>query len=219
MTAMLAASPSSGIDWVTLAVAVATALLAYAAWLAARTASRQLSRDMRPVVIPSKPDERTRRGRFANGTLVPESEEAVYAHKEGTTNYLGVCLRNIGTGIAVVRGLKLCLAEDGEEQPTAAEFAYTERAIYMAPTDTAYLTNLVEDTDEEWFGPALTVGITDQLAMAVFFLYTDLTNNQPAITRMELRYDANAHAYYAAELRHWAVKRRDWKRVRSRVGQ
>jgi hypothetical protein len=216
MTAMLVTSMSNGVDWVavsTLAVAVATALLAYAAWLSARTASQQLRRDIRPVVIPSKPDGRTRRGRFADGTLVPVADEEIYTARNGTLNYVGICLRNIGTGIAVVRGLKLCLTEEKEKQPAPSEFAYTERAIYMAPADTAYLTNVVDETAEEWFGPQLMEGI-----MSVYFLYTDLTNSQPAITRFELRYDSDADGFYAAEIRHWMVKPRDWKRMRSRVG-
>jgi hypothetical protein len=206
-------------DWVavaTLVVAAATALLAYVSLLAARTASRQLSRDMRPVVVPSKPDDHTRRNRFGDGTLVPQSDEIIYTEIRDDSSYLGICLRNIGTGIAVVRGLKLCLAGEEERQPGPSEFAFTEKAIYMAPADTAYLTNLAQRTNEEWFGPALLKGIADHLNMSVHFLYTDMTNSQPSITRMELHYDPGLDTFYPAELRHWMVKQRDWKRVRTR---
>jgi hypothetical protein len=88
----------------------------------------------------------------------------------------------------------------------------------MAPADTAYLTNLTQNTNDEWFGPSLKKGIAEHLAMSVHFLYTDLTNDQPSITRMELHYDADADIFYPAELRHWTIKKRDWKRARPRLG-
>jgi len=102
------------VDWVavsSIATAGATLVLAFATFgsvrsanRAARTAERSLLAGLRPVLMPSRPEDPAQKVGFAddrwflvpgNGAIAEVTDDAVY---------LAMAIRNVGSGIAVLHG-------------------------------------------------------------------------------------------------------------------
>ena len=110
-------------DWATLAevgTAAGTLVLAGATFSAVRSANRtakvaerSLLVGLRPVLMPSRPEDPTEPVQFADGRVLPVDAGLALVHQFDRVIYLAIPLRNVGAGIAVLRGYRL--------EPEAAE--------------------------------------------------------------------------------------------------
>src|SRR5436190_22331323 len=98
-------------DWVTissLATASGTLVLAAATFAsvrsanrAARVAERSLMIGLRPVLVPSRPQDRPEEIGFVDALFTVEAGTAVVAERDGIY-FLGFPVRNVGAGLAVL---------------------------------------------------------------------------------------------------------------------
>src|SRR5207247_6309218 len=101
-------------DWVTissLATAGGTLVLAGATFASVRSANRaaraaetSLLASMRPLLLPSRPDDPPQKVGFADEHWLHVKGGTGAAEATDSTIYLAIALRNVGTGIAVLHG-------------------------------------------------------------------------------------------------------------------
>src|SRR2546423_15422923 len=116
-------------DWVTisslatasgpLVLAAATFASVRSANRAARVAERSLSIGLRPVLVPSRPEDRTERVSFADGRVITlPGGKAALEESDGVV-YMALPLRNIGAGLAVLHGwyVREGMAAGGDPHP------------------------------------------------------------------------------------------------------
>jgi hypothetical protein len=217
-------------------IVVATVLLASATLVAARTASRQLNRDLRPVVAPQKMDEEWRTVRFSDGRIVAlfnaltlletiSLTETVSPFPgfsytiDLSTSYLAVCLNNVGTGVAVVHAINVSRSREFPSSPdqdapspaSLVNFNVTTRPLYLAPGESRYLLLHADTSADDWFGPLLHLATVARINVIVEILYTDQTSRQPTVTRIELAYDVKRERWFAYAIGDWSIKTRAWK--------
>jgi hypothetical protein len=180
-------------DWVTisaLATASGTLVLAAATFAsvrsanrAARVAERSLLLGLRPVLVPSRPEDPSERVTFLDrGFSVPGGT----AHVEEADGrfYLAIPLRNVGSGLAVLHGWHLRpglkLAAEGHADPS--DFRLLQRDLYVAAGDTGYWQGAIRDA-----GDPLREGLAEVVAergrIAVDVLYGDHEGGQRTISR------------------------------------
>lgn len=103
--------------WVTLAdvgTAVRTLVLAAATFVAVRAsvrstriAERALLAGQRPVLAPAGPDDPAESVQFADGRVFPAGNGQALVRQEAEIIYLAIPLRNVGAGLAMLRGYRL----------------------------------------------------------------------------------------------------------------
>src|ERR671935_1804258 len=108
-------------DWATIAsvgTAAGTMVLGAATFAAVRSANRaariserSLQVGLRPVLLPSRPEDPPERVIFGDGRRMTVDAGTCVAEEHGGAIYLAMALRNAGAGLAVVRGWQLALVE------------------------------------------------------------------------------------------------------------
>ena len=103
--------------WVTLAdfgTAIGTLVLAGATFVSVRAsarstriAERALLAGQRPVLVPAGLDDPAESVQFADGRVFPVGNGQALAERDGEVVYLAIPLRNVGAGLAVLRGYHL----------------------------------------------------------------------------------------------------------------
>jgi hypothetical protein len=203
-------------DWVTissLATAGGTLVLAMATFAsvrsanrAARVAERSLLLGLRPVLVPSRPEDPPERVTFLDRTFTVNGGVAhVEEHDERV--YMAIPLRNVGAGLAVLHGWQVY-----PERPSAGDshgdpetFRMVQRDLYVASGDTGYWQGALRDTSEELHGhvrEAIEAGGT----MAVEVLYGDHEGGQRTISRYGLTPDGDGPEWRCSVLRHWQLE-------------
>lgn len=202
-------------DWVTissLATAGGTLVLAAATFAsvrsanrAARVAERSLLLGLRPVLVPSRPEDPPERVTFierrfevAAGTALVEADEEAA--------YMAIPLRNVGAGLAVLHGWQVGHWEAGRtaEHGDPGDFRFLTRDLYVAPGDTGYWQGAVRDRDDPVFDK-LRAAIDAGQTLTVDVLYGDHEGGQRTISRYGLRPQDDGPAWTANVLRHWQL--------------
>ena len=208
-------------DWVTisaLATAGGTLVLAGATFAsvrsanrAARVAERSLLAGLRPLLMPSRPDDPPQKISFIDEKhLVAKGGEGAAEASSGAV-YLAISLRNAGTGIAVLHGWRFYperLAGVGAgNPPPVEEFNRLTRDIYVAAGDVGFWQGAFRDPAVPEFAAA-NAAITARNPLTVDILYGDHEGGQRTISRFALlpRDDCG---WIAAAARHWNVDRDD----------
>src|SRR5262245_40792314 len=136
-------------DWATisaLATAGGTLVLAGATFAAvrssnrsARVAERALLAGLRPLLISSRLDDPPQKVFFADRKYVVAPGAGAGIEVTDDAIYLGISLRNGGTGIAVLDGWRLLPREAQHEGHTAlGDFTRLTRDLYIAGGDLGY---------------------------------------------------------------------------------
>ena len=210
-------------DWVTissLATAGGTLVLAAATFSAvrssnrsARLAERTLLAGLRPVLVPSRlgdPEEKVlfqdlRWFRLAGGRAVAE-------HTDGIV-FLIIGVRNVGTGLAVLRGwrvergLILSTEADQHNPPDPETFRRQARDIYIPAGDAGFWQGAIRDSDDA-DRDAIAEAVKNRESLTVSMLYGDGEGGQRVITRFAV-VPAGDSDWLTSASRHWNLDRDD----------
>ncbi len=208
-------------DWVTisaLASAGGTLVLAgvtvgsvRSANRAARVAEQSLLAAQRPLLVQSRLGDPAQKVGFHDDVWLyaPGGEGAAEATEDAV--YLGIAVRNIGTGVAVLHGWHLFpviqLGPDMASTPLT-DFTLLTRDLYIAPGDVGFWQGALRDPSSPEYAEARAAIETPQ-RMSIDVLYGDFEGGQRAITRFLLtpREGEDELRWIASVGRHWNVDR------------
>ena len=213
-------------DWVTissLATAGGTLVLAVATFSSvksanrsARVAERSLLAGVRPVLIPSREDDPVQHVRFGDAvTLIVEGHGAA-VEVENENIYMGISLRNGGSGLAVIHGWRAEVRErtDGGPPPLE-EFRRQTRDLYIPAGDAGFWQGAIRDRSDDAYDSirqATRIGAR----ILVDLMYGDYEGGQRTIARFGVTNDGadavedgNQDTYRAEVVRYWNVDSAD----------
>ena len=194
-------------DWAAWGTSVGTLVLAGATFSAvrssnrsARIAERSLLAGQRPLLTPSRPQDPGEQVQFADGrTFEVGNGRAMVSEVDGVI-YLAMPLRNVGLGIALLRGYHLeaesgeRVARDpqgparhrrGDRAPNASDFSEQQRDIYVASGSVGFWQAAVRDRSDGRYDD-LQATIATAGRVTVDLLYADHEGGQTTITRFVL---------------------------------
>lgn len=201
-------------DWVTvssIATAAATLVLALATFAsvrsanrAARVAERSLLAGLRPLLMPSRPDDPPQKVGFADERwfLVPGSGAVCDVTPEAI--YLAAAMRNVGSGIAVLHGWYLDTEDTrSNEHVPLDDFRRLTRDLYIAPAEIGFWQGALRDPSEPVFAQARSA-IEAPRRIAVEILYGDVELGRRVISRFGLM-PRDDGTWLVTVARHWNV--------------
>lgn len=181
-------------DWVTisaLATAGGTLALAGATYAAVRSSNRSariaelaLQEQRRPVLVQGRLDDPVQKVVFVDGHWIrADGGEAVVDEDSGTL-YLGLSLRNVGAGIAVLLGWYVWPGLRRSDTPhrPAEEFRRQIRDIYIAPGDIGLWQGALREGDREQ-ALSIEAAHTERRPLSIDLLYSDQVGGQRTISR------------------------------------
>jgi hypothetical protein len=207
------------VDWSTIAsfaTAGGTLVLAVATFTALRSSNRSariaeesLLTAMRPLLIPSLPEDALHKvlwsdlhtGRVGGGRAIVEADKGVI--------YLAIGLRNVGSGIALLHGWHLIPDRAFGDVPhvEAEDFRRLSIDLYIPAGGTGYWEAAIRDADD----PArvgLLKTMHDRQPFTMDLLYGDQQGGQRTISRFTVL-PAGEDGWYAQVSRHWNLDRPD----------
>jgi hypothetical protein len=200
-------------DWVTissLATAGGTLVLASATFGAVRSSNRSariaeiaLQEQRRPILVHSRLDDGLQKIGFSDGRWVSvEGGQGIALHEDGNV-YLALSLRNVGAGIAVLRGWYVWPDQqvDRVEHLPPDEFRTTTRDLLIPPNDTGLWQGAIRDDADEGHGHVASA-VADRHAFALDLLYSDGVGGQRSISRFGL-VPAGDDVWLGTVVRHW----------------
>ena len=202
-------------DWVTvsaLATAGATLVLAFATFAsvksanrAARAAERSLLAGLRPVLMPSRPDDPPQRVGFSDERWFKVPGSGAVAEVTDEAIYLAVALRNVGSGIAVLHGWYL-----HSERLTGAaahvpleDFRRLTRDLYIAPGEVGFWQGAFRDPSDPAFAEAR-AAIEEPRRIGIEILYGDHELGRRAISLFSMT-PRDDGGWIVSVARHWNV--------------
>jgi hypothetical protein len=220
-------------EWATVAdvaTALGTLVLAFATFAAirsandsARVAERALLAGMRPVLAQSRRDDPEMKVNYGDQKWVhipPGGAVAEIGGGDGSMGpadcviYLAIGLRNVGTGMAVLRGWYFYPEwyRAPEHAPLEA-FHEQARDLYVPPSDTGFWQAAFRDVGQpDW--DAAKQAIESRSAWTVELLYGDFDGGQRVVTRFQMlpRSDPeNGNHWLTSVSRYWNLDRPDPK--------
>jgi hypothetical protein len=206
-------------DWVTisaLATAGGTLVLAGATFSsvksanrAARVAERSLLAGLRPVLMPTRPDDPTQKVSFSDGRWLAAPGGQGAADTSDQAVYMTFGLRNAGTGIAVLHGWRLQLERPSGEiaAPSPAEFTRLTRDLYVPAGDVGFWQGTYRDPSAPEFAAAAEA-ILSRRDLFVYVLYGDHEGGQRTVSLFSML-PRDDGAWMVTVARHWNIDRDD----------
>jgi hypothetical protein len=206
-------------DWVTissLATAGGTLVLALATFASVRSANRaarvaeeSLLAGIRPLLIPSRPEDPPVKVGFGDNHFVQSPGGGGTAELTDAAIYLTMSIRNVGHGIAVLHGWRV---ESSRElglvdRPALESFRRLTRDIYIGSGDLGFWQGAFRDPTEKEFDEVRR-WIVDPERIVVDLLYGDHQGSQRVISRFSLIPHGEGE-WLASVARHWNVDRAD----------
>lgn len=176
---------------------------------AARVAEESLLEGMRPLLMPSRPEDAAIRVNFVDNYSVMTPGGGGTAVVIDGAVYLTMSVRNVGSGIAVLHGWRVDLAPAvaNAERPPVDDFRRLTRDLYVAPSDVAFWQGAFRDSAE-----AGVAEVRERIAaggrIVIDLLYGDHQGGQRAISRFSLLPNEDGE-WVATVARHWNVDRPD----------
>jgi hypothetical protein len=185
----------------------------------ARIAERTLSVNLRPVLSPSRPEDPGQWVQFADGRVFEVAGGQAMVREDAGVIYLAIPLRNVGAGIAVLRGYRLeahsaaGVAQDplgparhrtGDIAPDRSQFSEQQRDLYVAAGDSGFWQAALRDPHSDRYGD-VRGAIETSGRVIVDLLYADHEGGQPTITRLVLL-PANDGQWRCDVTRHWSLE-------------
>jgi hypothetical protein len=212
-------------DWAAWGTSVGTLVLAGATFAAvrssnrsARIAERALLVGLRPLLTPSRPTDPSEQVQFADGRVFELGGGRAMVRDDGGVIYLAIPLRNVGAGIALLRGYHLeaesaeRVAQDplgparhrrGDVPPDASTFSEQQRDLYVASGSVGYWQAALRNPSDARYARTKDA-IETAGRITVDLLYADHEGGQPTITRFVLLPDAGGH-WRCDVTRHWSL--------------
>lgn len=203
-------------DWVTissLATAGGTLVLAVATFSsvrsanrAARTAERSLLVGMRPVLIPSREDDPIERVRFGDDYRLEISGHGGVIEEHDGRVYMGLGLRNAGTGLAVLHGWYAHPYEQGKQQirPELDVFHPQQLDLYIPAGADGFWQGAIRDESDAQHRPVCAAVESGQPVL-IDLIYGDHEGGQRAIVRFSLVVADDGNGRFANVLRYWNI--------------
>lgn len=206
-------------NWATissLATAGGTLVLAIATFASVRSSSRSariaeaaLSEQRRPVLAPSRLEDPLQKLMFVdNHWISAGGGRAAVEHVDGLV-YLGISLRNVGSGIAVCQGWVvrrgLGTSRTLPNHADLDEFHLQSRDMYIPAGDIGMWQGALRNPDDPVRAEVIK-GIETRQPMSVELLYSDQVGGQRTITRFGLV--PAGDTWIASTNRHWYL---DWE--------
>jgi hypothetical protein len=205
----------------TLVLAAATFASVRSANRAARSAERALLVGLRPVLFSSRPDDPLQKIRWGDDHWARlRGGGAVLEDRDGVI-YMAMSLRNVGSGIAVLRGWRVDRTQvlnphaSIEEmqatmlRPDPAAFRPQNRDLYSPPADTSFWQAAIRSPDDP-DRPAVAAAVAGRCPLVVDLLYGDQEGGQRTISRFSItRHPADEDEWSCTVVRHWYLDRQD----------
>ena len=181
-------------DWATissLATAGGTLVLAGATFTAVRSSNRSariaelaLQEQRRPVLVHARLDDPVQKVMFLEGRWIrAEGSQAVVDEESGVV-YLGLALRNVGAGIAVLQGWYpwADLVTADVDHPPHEDFRRQVRDIYIAPGDVGMWQGALRDAHDDVVR-GIAAARAERRPFSIDLLYSDQVGGQRTISR------------------------------------
>ena len=204
-------------DWVTissLATAGGTLILAVATFSSvrassrsARIAERALQINLRPILFPSRSNDLVQSVRWSDGYRVSLLGGGASPTVDDGKVYLALSVRNVGTGIAVLRGWHVAYeySAAGLAAPDITTFRRQERDLYVPAGDMSFWHAAIRSSDDPDHNPAVEA-IESRTVFAVELLHADHEGGQWTVSRFAMiPIDAPDDGWEASVVRHWHV--------------
>jgi len=210
--------PPLATDWATISAVstgVGTLVLALATFASVRSSNRSariaeaaLQEQRRPVLVPSRFDDPIQKIMFVDGHWIRASGgHAVAEHIDGSV-YLGVSLRNVGSGIGVCQGWTAKPGLNSSQNlPIHApedEFQLQSRDLYVPAGDIGMWQGALRNPEDP-LRTSLAAAIDAGEGVTVELLYSDQIGQQRTITRFGLM--PMGDSWLSSVTRHWYL---DW---------
>ena len=181
-------------DWATissLATAGGTLVLAGATFTAVRSSNRSariaeqaLQEQRRPVLVNARLEDPAQKVMFLDGHWLRAEGSQAVINEDGGVVYLGLAVRNVGAGIAVLQGWHiwpdLVTADVGHVPPE--DFRRQIRDIYIGPGDVGIWQGALRDRDDDALG-GIAAARADRRPFSLDLLYSDQLGGQRTISR------------------------------------
>jgi hypothetical protein len=189
----------------TLALAGTTFLSVRSANRASRFAERSLLASLRPLLLPSQPQDPEQKVGFADAKWFHVPGGGVVAEVSDTAIYFVLSLRNVATGIAVLHGWRFSVGHAGQggERPDPASFTRLTRDLYVPAGDIGFWQGAYRDPASPEFAAAREA-IEARTNLTIELLYGDLEGGQRVISRYGLM-PRDDGGWIPAAARHWNV--------------
>jgi hypothetical protein len=213
---------SGTLDWATIATlgtALGTLVLAVATFASVRTSNRAARVaeaayhvNLRPVLVPSRPEDPAQKIRWMDNHWARlDGGQATAEFVDGSI-YLTISLRNVGSGLAVPFGWFVRLGASTNEVAHAApeDFRLQLRDLYIAPSDFGFWQAAIRDQDDpDYEGLNRAIKASEPFTVEMF--YGDHDGGQRTITRFGIvPYVVDeVTRWYPAASRHWYLDRPD----------
>jgi hypothetical protein len=193
----------------TLVLASATFASVRSANRASRVAERSLLAGLRPLLMPSRPDDPTLKVGFQDNHFVALPGGSATAEANESAIYLTMSVRNVGNGIAVMHGWRIEFSRElqGMTRPALEDFHRLTRDLYVAVGDVEFWQGTYRDpTDPEFSEVAGRIAAGERLVLDI--LYGDHQGGQRVISRYLLNPRAG-DGWFTTVVRHWNVDEPD----------
>jgi hypothetical protein len=188
----------------TLALAGTTYASVRSANRAARAAEVSMLASLRPLLLPSAVDDPPQRIPFVDGVGVTAPGGGAGVEVVDGRVYLGLSLRNVGTGIAVLHGARFHRERRPEDQPSPLEeFRRLTRDLYIPPGEVGFWQGAFRDGDAD---RELAVEAIEAGEFGIEVLYSDYEGGQRVVTRFGSQRQEDGTWPLAAG-RHWQIDR------------
>jgi hypothetical protein len=211
-------------DWAAWGTSIGTLVLAGATFAAVRSSNRSariseraLLAGLRPLLTPSRPEDPDVQVQFADARVFGVNAGRAMVCQEQGVIYLAIALRNVGAGIALLRGYHLeaesaeIVAHDpsgvarhrrGDRAPDRQSFAEQQRDLYIPSGNVGFWQAALRDAQDARYGQ-VREALETAGRVTVDLLYTDHEGGQPGITRFVLLPDGD-QSWRCDVTRHWS---------------
>jgi hypothetical protein len=212
-------------DWAAWGTSIGTLVLAGATFAAVRSAGRStriaeraLLAGMRPVLASSHRADSAEPVQFADGRVFEVGAGRPLVQQDNGVIYLALPLRNVGAGIAQLRGYHLepasaeSVLQDprgparhrrGDTAPDPSAFAEQQRDLYVPAGDLGFWQAALRDPSSELY-QTMSDAIETGGRITIDLLYGDHEGGQRTITRFVLL-PAPDHHWRCDVTRHWSL--------------
>jgi hypothetical protein len=200
-------------DWVTisslataggtLTLAVATFASIRSAGRSARAAERSLQVGLRPVLMSSRPHDDEQKIHYMDDKWIKVPGAGAAAEAGENVLYFAASLRNVGRGLAVMRGWRIYDGRLADELHAETDEPYRRltRDLYIAADDIGYWQGAMRDPSDPQYA-SIRTAIEQREPMTVEVMYGDHEGGQRAVTRFSLIPRAD-DGWFALTSRHW----------------
>jgi hypothetical protein len=187
----------------TLVLAVATFAAVRSANRAARVAERAFLAGLRPVLVPTRADDPEQKVSWGDNhwTRVKGGQAGVEATED--VLYLSLSLRNVGNGIAILRGWRLWPELlTVEDHVDLGPFRQQIRDLYVPATDVGFWQGALRDTSDPLFA-GVSATIAQRRRFTVELLYSDHEGGQRTVSRFVIWPSETSDLWLCVGSQHW----------------